>query len=238
MQALATRLQAPLQPGEDRHIAFHDGSENTPLMLAEATEMGRMLRQEWVARGSALRRAGSFVASDQLFIEPLQPIMQADGTTITGTTEASLWPIQFSSLAGSFLHKAAQHLEFCAWGVATTPGATPGTATVTPRLGTTTGGAALGPSAASATLTISKTNVPWYCTGNFELRQVLAGANSTGCAGGDFCCDQVGIPGLCFGGTVLTTIDVTAAQGLWIGLTLGAAGDTMTTRGLIIKNVS
>lgn len=241
MNRIATVLPGHLKPGEERTVILHDGSENTPVMIDEVLDLIHDVRRsEWAKRNAALRQSGAFMMSDQLFIEPLQPIMMADGAAIAGTAEANAWPIQFSTLAGSppFLHKAQQHVEFVAFGVLTSAATTPGTCTITPRWGTTTAGAAMGPSAASATLTASKTNVPFYATGNYHLRSLLAGANSVLVAGGDFCCDQVAIPGLCFGGTVVSTVDVTATGGVWLGITLGSASDSLTTRALMLKNVS
>lgn len=239
MRAQARLLTAPLDADESRLVIFDDGRERASSLIDEVRELAGICREDWGRRGWNLRRSGVAVASDQLFVEPLQPILMADGATIAGTTEASLWPIQFSTFAANFLHKAQQFLELTAFGVATTPASAATTATVTPRWGTTTGGTALGPSAASATVTASKTNVPWYCNGNLICRSVLAGATSVIVGGGDFVCDQIAIPGLCFGGTVVSTIDVSAAAGFWLGLTLGgSASFTMTTRALLLKNVS
>lgn len=238
MNSVAHSFVSPLGDS-DRAVFFHDGSENTPLMLDETRELMAMTRREWGRIGSELRKKGAYVASDQLFVEAMQPIMMADGAQITGTAEASLWPIQFSTLGAGFLHRAQQHIELASFGVATTPASGATTATLTTRYGTTTGGTALGPSAASATVTISKTNVPWYINGNFQLRSLLAGANSSAVLGGDYVCDQIAIPGLCFGGTVISNVDVTAVGGIWMGMTLGgSASFTMTARGLIVKNVS
>lgn len=241
MQNIATVMPGSLRPGESRLCIFHDGSENTPVMLDEVRELMDHTRQTmWAKINEGIRRSGDYRASDQLFIEPMQPIMMADGTTITGTTEASLWPIAFSAVDGKFIHKAQQHVEFVAFGVATTPASAATTATVTPRWGQSTGGAALGASAASATVTASKTNVPFYLNGNIQIRSFLTGANTVLVAGGDFVSDQIAIPGLCFGGTVVSTIDPAATTGgVWIGLTLGgSASFTMTARALMIKSVS
>lgn len=239
MRSQAKLLAQPLQGDRDQMVIFDDGRENTVSLLDEVRELAEISKSDWARRGWNLRKSGVAVASDQLFVEPLQPIMMADGTTIVGTTEASLWPIQFSSLAANFLHKAQQHMEIVAWGVATTPASGATTAIVTPRWGITTAGTALGASAASATVTISKTNVPWYFSANLICRSVLAGATSVIVSGGDFVCDQIAIPGLCFGGTVVSTVDVSAASGFWAGLTLGgSASFTMTARALMLKNVS
>lgn len=228
---------------KERIVVFHTGEENTPIMLEETRELMELTRKSnlWQEMLLGLKRQHAYVNSDQLFVEPLQPIMMADGTQITGTTEASLWPIQFTTFAANsnYIHKAAQHLEFISFGVATTPASAATTATVTPRWGTTTSGTSLGPSAASATVTASKTNVPYYLTGNLQVRSVLAGANSVMVGGGDFVCDQIAIPGICFGGTVISSVDTTASGGIWIGMTLGgSASFTMTARALLVKNVS
>jgi hypothetical protein len=239
MEKKATLLTAPLKAGEDRFAIFHDGREHTAQLINEVRELAEICKQDWARRGWNLRRSGIAVASDQLFVEPMQPIMMVDGTQITGTTEASVWPIEYSSVAAGFLHKAQQHQEICAWGVTTTPASAATTCTVTPRWGTSTAGSALGASAASATVTASKTNVPWYLTANNLCRSIGTGATSVIVLGGDFICDQIAIPGLCFGGTVLSTVDKSAASGLWFGATLaGSASWTLTARALLVKNVS
>jgi hypothetical protein len=168
--------------------------------------------------------------SRQGFEELLKPRSGANLAQITGTAEAALFPVSPFTAIPAYSVEPGQVFRLFASGVMTTPGATPGTLTVTPRWGTTTGGVSLGPSAASGALTVSKTNVPWVLDATLEFRAVNhSGAGlSAAVLGGRFQCDQVGVPALNFGGLTPTNLDTTTAQGLFIGMTLGAAGDLMT----------
>jgi len=170
----------------------------------------------------------------QYFSEVLEPIMPADQTAVTGTSEAGLWPTTFTSLAANDL-KAEKVIRITAWGLMTTAASSPGTLTITPRYGTSTGGTTLGISAASATLTTSQTNVAWYLTATATCRTV--GSSGTMVLGGIIVCNAAFAAPLAFGGTT-ATVDTTAASGIFIGVTLGSASDSMTTKGVAFETLN
>ena len=165
--------------------------------------------------------------SRQYFAEVLAPIMEADQTAVTGTTETALWPVSPWTATVANQLQPGQIYRLYACGVMSTAASTPGTLTITPRWGTSSSGTALGASAASATLTASKTTVPWWLEALLQCRTI--GSGGTAVLTGTFQCDQAGVSTLCFGGPS-TTIDTTTAQGLYVGVTLGSATDSMTTR--------
>lgn len=121
--------------------------------------------------------------------------------------------------------------ELYASGLLTT-GLTPGTWTLTPRIGTTTGGGTLGASNA-ITLTASLTGVIWELTGRVTVRATGTGTNAR--AYGSFCLRaKLATTGngaadqhILFGYTA-ATFDSTAAQGLFIGSTVGATTVSIT----------
>lgn len=173
--------------------------------------------------------------SRQYFIEPMAPIMMADQTTITGTTEAVLWPVSpWTAMMANQL-QPGQIYRFTASGVMSTASSTPGTLTLTPRWGTTSGGTSFGASAASATMTTSVSAAPWRL--ECELACRANGTAASSYLTGEFGCDQAGVARLMFGGP-LTNIDTTTPQGLWIGATLGSASDNMTTRLVLVEAVN
>lgn len=170
----------------------------------------------------------------QTFAEPLRPLMKADQSAITGTAEAALWSAsQWTAFAANQL-EAGSLYRVTAWGLMTTAASTPGTLTITPRYGTSTGGTTLGISAASATLTTSQTNVPWELRATFVCRS--EGSSGTAVLGGMFICNSAFAAPLAFGSTT-ATIDTTTAQGLFIGATLGSASDSMTTKAVVFENL-
>ena len=170
--------------------------------------------------------------SRQYFDEVLSPIITADQPAITGTSEAALWAVANGSSLTANQLQPGQLLRISAWGLMTTAASTPGTLTITPRYGTSTGGTTLGASAASPTLATSKTNVPWW----LDLMGICrsTGTSGTMVLSGHFTCDQAFTQPLAFGGTT-ATIDTTTAQGIFIGVTLGSASDSMTTKGLAFE---
>lgn len=166
-------------------------------------------------------------------------VMLADQTAVTGTTETAVFPVaQFTGWAANQL-RAGQKWFLIAYGIMTTAGASQGNITVTPRYGTSSGGVAMGASVATA-LAASASNVPWWMTYNFTIRQGgNAGTNAKAIGAGDFGTTVAAITAatgntIYFGSTASVSIDLTIAAGLYIGVTLGSASDTMTTMDCIL----
>lgn len=170
--------------------------------------------------------------SRQYFSEVLAPIMEADQSAVTGTSEAALWPVSpWTAMVANQL-QPGQIYKIEAAGVITTPASASGTLTITPRWGTTSSGTSFTASAASGTLTVSQTNVPWTLSMQLQCRTI--GSSGTAVLIGTFECAAVGATSLQFGGPS-TTIDTTSAQGIWLGVTLGSASDSMTTRIVVLE---
>lgn len=102
-------------------------------------------------------------------------------------------------------------------------------------LGTTTSGTAFIVSATTASLTTSKTNVPWTLSATLICRTI--GTSGTAVLLGTFLCDQVGVSSLSFGGQS-ATIATTTAQGVWLGATTSAAGGSLTTEIVLVEAVN
>lgn len=152
----------------------------------------------------------------------------ASQSAIVATTETGLFPVaQYTPIPASDA-RAGKIYKLTMGGIYST-GAS-GTLTLTPRYGTSTGGTSLGASVAQ-TVPISLTNEAWFLQAYLIFRAVNNGtaSSSTGLLQGMF--QAGGAAGtaasscdICFGGTVVTTLDTTTAQGLWIGWTLSVAG--------------
>lgn len=177
--------------------------------------------------------------SRQNFSELLMPVMIADQTAVAGTSEGVLWAAQFSALPANFFDAPGKTVRVRAFGVMTT-GATPGTLTLTPRYGTTTGGTTLGAGTVSGTLVASKTAVPWFLDCTIICRAI--GTSGSLAWFGIWECPQgyTTAPSVveCGQGAV-TTIDTTsAAGGLTVGSTASNAGTSLTTRKLAIESLN
>lgn len=160
-------------------------------------------------------------------------IMLANQTAITGTAETGMFSVaQYSGWAANQL-RAGQLWYLLATGIATTPGSGQGNLTITPRFGTSTSGTSLGASAATA-LAASASNAPW----KFEYLVVVraignAGNNSSIIGAGEFAGAVALIAAstgnvIVLGSTASTSVDTSTASGLFIGVTMGSASDTMT----------
>ena len=164
-------------------------------------------------------------------------------TAITGTTETAMFAVaQYSGFAANQL-RAGQIWKLSAFGIMTTAGASPGNLTITPRFGTSTSGTSLGASAATA-LATSGTNVPW----NFQYYLVVraignAGANSSVVGNGMFHAGVAAIAAstgndVLMGSTASVSVDTSVASGLFVGVTMGSASDTMTTMGVMLESLN
>jgi hypothetical protein len=164
--------------------------------------------------------------SRQYFMDTLvDPPLVNPSAAIVATTETQLWPTAlFSPIAVGDI-KAGKIYKVSAGGIYTT-GAS-GTLVITPRIGTTTSGIALGANTA-VNVPVSLTNVPWYLEFTMVIRTVgLAGTNSTAIGNGFFVGSGAGTVGtalsFAIGGTS-ATFDASIAEGLFMGWTLSVAG--------------
>ncbi len=161
-------------------------------------------------------------------------IALADQTAVTGTTEVAMWPVaQYTGWAANQL-RAGQVWALTAFGVLSTAGSSQGNITLTPRFGTSSGGTALGASAATA-LVASASNVAWQLQYMFVVRSVgLAGANSNVIGNGFFTTTVAAIAAstgniVPFGSTANVAVDLSIASGLYMGVTMGSASDSLKT---------
>lgn len=157
----------------------------------------------------------------------------ADQTAITGTAEASMFPVaQYTGFAANQL-RAGQKWHLTAYGIITTPSSSMGNITFTPRYGTSSSGISLGISTATA-LVASATGAVWRVEYDFSVRQVgNAGANSKAVGNGVFITTPAVIAAatgssVVFGSTASVSIDTSIASGLYMGVTMGSASDSMT----------
>lgn len=178
-------------------------------------------------------------ASRQNFAEALLPIMVADQTAVAGTSEGVIWAAQYGQLIANFFDAPGKIARVRAFGVMTT-GATPGTATLTPRYGTTTGGTSLGAGTVSGTLAASITAAPWFLDVHCVCR-AIGSAGSVALFGiWESPVGYVTAPSSveCGRGAVTTVDTGSATGGLTVGATLSNAGSSFTTRLLVIESVN
>jgi len=161
---------------------------------------------------------------EDLIIDP----PTANLTAVTATVETGLWNVaQFSPIHAFDGYKGVgKTYRLCAGGIFST-GAS-GTLTITPRVGTTTGGITLGASIAQ-TVVASLTNEAWFLHSIWVVRSLGApGANSvvngTGIwNGGGAAATAASNNTVAFGGTP-ATCDLSVETGIFIGWTLSVAG--------------
>lgn len=170
-------------------------------------------------------------------------IMLNNQTDITGTSEVGMFSVaQYSGWAAGQL-RAGQVWHLTAFGVCDTPGASQGNITITPRFGTSTSGTSLGASAATA-LAASATNAPWRLEYDLVVRSIgNAGANSNVVGNGKFEAAVALIAAstgnvVVFGSTANVAVDLSVASGLFIGVTMGSASDSMTTMGVALESLN
>jgi hypothetical protein len=153
----------------------------------------------------------------------------ANATALTATTIEALWPAAtYSRIEANSVTSAPKVFVVKAGGIMST--AASGTLTITPSIGTATGGATLGASVAQ-TVVVSLTNVPWY----LEFIAVVRTVGSAGTMMGTGVFQSAGAAAtagsgiqVSFGGTS-ATFDTTAAPAsttgaITIAKTLSVAG--------------
>lgn len=170
-------------------------------------------------------------------------ICLANQSAVAGTSEAALFPVaQYAGWSANQL-RAGQMWHLTAWGIMSTAGSSQGNITITPRYGTSSGGVALGASAATA-LVASASNVAWRLEYDFDVRTIGASGTNSTCAGnGWFGTTVAAIAAstgnvVFFGSTASVSVDASIAAGLYIGVTLGSASDSMTAMGVRLESVN
>ncbi len=170
-------------------------------------------------------------------------VVLGDQTAVTGTSEAALFPTsQYAGFAANQL-RAGQKWKLTCYGKISTAGSSQGNITITPRFGTTTGGTSLVASTATA-LVASASNKLWQLWMYFTVRSVgLAGANSSVIANGVFMTDVAVIAAATgqivpFGTNASVSVDLSIAAGLFIGITMGSASDSITCQDVILESLN
>lgn len=217
----------------------------TPAHRLSAQEKARLPEQvrEWLRLSELAGRGGPRMAFGP-FRQMLDgAICLANQTAITGTAEAAMFPVaQYSGFSANQL-RSGQIWHLTAFGILTTAGASPGNLTITPRFGTSTSGTSLGASAATA-FTASASNVAWRLEYDLIVRTIgNAGANSTVVGNGHFHTTVAAIAAsvgndVPFGSTASVSVDTSVASGLFIGVTMGSASDTLTTLGVMLESLN
>lgn len=199
------------------------------------------MREESKGWLTQMAERGELVASRQNFAELLMPVMIADQTAVPGTSEAVLWAAQFSALPANFFDAPGKIVRLRASGVIIT-GATPGTLTLTPRYGTTTGGTSLGAGTVSGTLATSVVSpgAPWFLDCTCVCRAIGTAGSIAFFGLWESPVGYTTAPGIVeCGRNVVTTIDTTASTGgLTVGATLSNAGSSLTTRKMTIESLN
>lgn len=199
-----------------------------PRRVAEGDieDIARYQQQFWHRMGRELR--GEPTALESLYggLLATPPAVQGSVASVNG--EVGLWsaPIHTPIPANSLI--APETFRLAVTGQCTTA-ATPGNATWTPRLGTTTGGSALGASGAIP-LTASITNSFWQLVGDITVRSIGSGTAATAIAtfllhhrhaiggAGDFLTTTSSQTGIQIFGNTVATFDSTVAQGIFMGM--------------------
>jgi hypothetical protein len=204
----------------------------SPSMMDDVLELAGAQESSW---NDLLGRIAGPKAGYGPFRQMLDgAIALADQTAVTGTSEVAMWPVaQYTGWAANQL-RAGQVWHLTAWGVLTTAGSSQGNITLTPRYGTSSGGTALGASAATA-LVASASNVAWRLEYDLVVRTVgAAGANSNVVGNGWFLTTVAGIAAstgniVPFGSTASVAVDLSIAAGIYMGVTMGSASDSLKT---------
>lgn len=170
-------------------------------------------------------QAKQLVASRQYFMDVLAEPPLANLTALTATTIEALWAAAtYTPLSAYDANRPGKIYVIRAGGIMSF--AATGSLTITPNVGTATGGATLGASNAR-TSPGTTTNAPWF----LEMSLVVRTVGSSGTVIGVGTYNTQGTATLdisvTFGGTS-ATLDTTAASGITIGKTLSVAGSVTT----------
>jgi hypothetical protein len=198
---------------------------------ADLLDIERYQRAYWGKMGAELRESEDPTAmAESLYaaLGALPPATQISTTSVNG--EVGIWSAATHSPLPANGYMAPAAIRLAAAGQCTTS-TSPGNATWTPRLGTTTGGGALGASGAIA-MTASITNSFWLLTGDVTVRTIGPGTSASAIAtfllhhrhaiagAGDFITTTSSGTGQQIFGNTVATFDSTAAQGLFMGMAM------------------
>lgn len=150
----------------------------------------------------------------------------ANLTAVTATAETGLWVVPQYTPIHAYEARPGKCWKLSAGGIMSF--ASTGTLTITPRVGTTTGGITLGPNVVAVTTPGATTAHPWTMEFYLTCRTIGAAGNNSSFVGTGFLI--TGTPGaagaavaVSFGGTSAAA-DYTVETGLFIGWTLTVAG--------------
>jgi hypothetical protein len=150
----------------------------------------------------------------------------ANLAAVTATVETVLWPAAEYTPITARDGRAGKIYRVTAGGIVSF--ATTGTLIITPRAGPVIGSPSLGANAAQTVQGAAVTNAAWTLDFTLIVRALGIGALSTVVGTGSFCAQGTGAAStgmsVCFGGTVVTTMDLTIASGITFGWTLSVAG--------------
>jgi hypothetical protein len=190
---------------------------------SDLLDIARYQHQFWHRMGRELRNEPTALESLYGGLLATPPAAQISTTSING--EVGIWSAAVYTPIPANTLMVPETFRIAVTGQCTTV-ATPGNATWTPRIGTTTGGSALGASNAIA-VTASITNSYWHLVGDLTCRTV--GPTTTATAIGTFLLHHkfgaagagaVDAGGIVIFGNTVATFDSTAAQGLFMGMAM------------------
>lgn len=170
-------------------------------------------------------------------------ICLADQTAVTGTTETAMWPVAQYTGWGSNQLRSGQVWRVYAFGTISTASSSQGNITITPRFGNSSGGVALGASAATA-LAASSGTVTWELDYTLVIRNIgAAGLNSNAVGAGHINLAVAAVAAstgnvISFGSTASVPIDVSIGAGLYMGVTLGSASDSLKTLWVGLESIN
>jgi hypothetical protein len=166
-------------------------------------------------------------------------IMLANQSAITGTAEVGLFSVAQYSGFGPNSMRAGQKWQLNAWGIITTPGSGQGNITITPRFGTSTAGISIGASAATA-LVASATNLPWRLRFDLTIRSIGNTGNNSNLVGSGYFIAGTGVvaQNVMFCSTASVAFDASISGGIFIGITMGHASDSITTMDATVESVN
>lgn len=166
-----------------------------------------------------------FVASRQYFMDTIAEPPVASLTALTATTIETLWPAAtYTPILAGDANRVGKIYVIRAGGIMSF--AATGSLTITPNVGTATGGATLGASLARTSPGVT-TAAPWFLEMTLVVRTTGTGGTIIGTGSFNTAGTATLDIAVTFGGTS-ATLDTTVASGITIGKTLSVAGSVTT----------